>query len=62
MALARTTGGSSFCKPPVRRPGSPINTTLFQDGSGNNGNNGIGYNDPAGNYVINYKAILALDH
>ena len=34
------------------------NTKLFQDGSGNNGNNGIGYNDPAGNYVINYKAIL----
>ena len=34
------------------------NTKLFQDGSGNNNNNGIGYNDPAGNYVINYKAIL----
>ena len=34
------------------------NTKLFQDGSGNNSNNGIGYNDPAGNYVINYKAIL----
>ncbi len=35
------------------------NTKLFQDGSGNAGNNGIGYNDPAGNYVINYKAILS---
>ncbi len=34
------------------------NTKLFQDGSGANNNNGIGYNDPAGNYVINYKAIL----
>ena len=34
------------------------NTKLFQDGSGNNNNNGIGYNDPSGNYVINYKAIL----
>jgi Flp pilus assembly protein TadG len=34
------------------------NTQLFQDGSGNSSNNGIGYNDPAGNYVINYKAIL----
>ncbi len=34
------------------------NTKLFQDGSGASNNNGIGYNDPAGNYVINYKAIL----
>ena len=34
------------------------NTKLFQDGSGNSNNNGIGYNDPSGNYVINYKAIL----
>ena len=31
---------------------------LFQDGSGASSNNGIGYNDPAGHYVINYKAIL----
>ena len=33
-------------------------TMLFQDGSGASSNNGIGYNDPAGHYVINYKAIL----
>ena len=40
--------------------GKPLtdNTKLFQDGSDNNGGAGIGYNDPAGNYIINYKAIL----
>jgi hypothetical protein len=33
------------------------NTKLFVNGSVNG--SGIGYNDPAGNYQINYKAILA---
>ncbi len=34
------------------------NTKLFQNGANFSGNKGVGYNDPAGNYEINYKAIL----
>src|ERR1019366_5238049 len=32
------------------------NTQLFQNGANFNSNNGIGYQDPAGNYEIDYKA------
>ena len=55
---ARTIGDRTFSTTPPASAPLTDNTKLFQDGSGNNSNNGIGYNDPAGNYVINYKAIL----